>query len=203
MMDTSKDIIPKMADERVNSTPSLVGRQRQRQEPIPSRQCQRGNSSAAEKRESHDENDVNWRHLSQPRQRRLLASRIGSLPFVTPTPINDAFTTPGNAFDTSSKAFAAPKNTFTTPSNTSDQEPKPLYGSELRIHFASLEKTAVEASTKEHISNVEMELKRLREERKNVLREMDEMELRDVVEMWEEGIMMIDDIINDLMRGNG
>ncbi|KAK3947536.1 hypothetical protein QBC32DRAFT_383726 [Pseudoneurospora amorphoporcata] len=71
-----------------------------------------------------------------------------------------------------------------------------LTGSELRNHFASLEKKAVEASMEEHIKNVETELDELRGEREKMLRELEyEMESAEVDEWWEEGIMAIGDMI--------
>lgn len=69
------------------------------------------------------------------------------------------------------------------------------------MHFASLDKIAIAASIEERIRSVEGELNRLREEREEMVRELelgDEMERAgagDVDERWEEGVMVIDEMI--------
>lgn len=79
-----------------------------------------------------------------------------------------------------------------TVTDSHDQASQSPTGSNLRNHFAALEKSAVEASIQERIKSVETELDRLRAEKNKLLKELqDEM----VDERWEEGVLAIDDLI--------
>ncbi|EGO55130.1 hypothetical protein NEUTE1DRAFT_139399 [Neurospora tetrasperma FGSC 2508] len=114
-----------------------------------------------------NDNTANWRELSQPRARRLIA-RHGTT--------YTSLTKLGSSGRTTSLHHILGRGRH-------EEGAQDMSGSELRMHFASLDKTAVATSIEERIRSVEVELNRLREEREKMVRELgDKMERADVDE---------------------
>ncbi|CCC12143.1 hypothetical protein SMACR_05881 [Sordaria macrospora] len=221
-----KDIVPNMADKEdigpdnsgdviVDVTLHLHSPPRHRHH----RRChhQRHQRVITRGIQTFDEKEVNWRELSQPRQRRLIC-RVG-LGAEGTTSLNLGKTGTATATATAGFMLDADENTSTstatlpdeatslhrvfgtgtdtgtgtgTVTDSHDQASQSPTGSNLRNHFAALEKSAVEASIQERIKSVETELDRLRAEKNKLLKELqDEM----VDERWEEGVLAIDDLI--------
>lgn len=133
-----------------------------------------------------NENVVNWRHLSQPRHRRISARYGLAIDGSSSTTTSSTTTLSGDEEHASTSLHHVDGSGGYYEGSLSKS------GSELGMHFAALGKAAVEASIQERIENVETELNMLRKEREDLLKELrDEM----VDERWEEGILAIDDLI--------
>ncbi|ESA41833.1 hypothetical protein GE21DRAFT_9810 [Neurospora crassa] len=128
-----------------------------------------------------NDNTANWRKLSQPRARRLLA-RHG--------PTYTSLTKLGSSGSGSGRTTTSLHHILGS-RGSHEKGAQDMSGTELRMHFASMDKNAVAASIEERIRSVEVELNRLRGEREEMVRELelgDEMERAgDVDERWEEG----------------
>ncbi|KAK3485331.1 uncharacterized protein B0T23DRAFT_327381 [Neurospora hispaniola] len=188
-MNTSKDIIPNMADKtgRQDDSSDVMTTPNTSLHSVSVHHHRRDIFAVKSPSTTHthhpittplNDNTANWRELSQPRARRLIA-RHGTT-FLTKL---------GSSGRTTSLHHILGRGSH-------EKGAQDMSGSELRMHFASLDKNAVAASIEERIRSVEVELNRLREEREEMVRELgDEMERADVDERWEEGIVAIDEMI--------
>lgn len=183
MMDPSnaKDIIPSQADEKrggQDDSSGVVVRVRLGSSPSYNRRRRHGRRHQRDvTRDTHKygfkwkEGEVNWRKSSQPRNRRLLG-RFG-LEGTTSTTSTETSTEDNNA-------------------STYESSSESLSGSNLRDHFTSLDKSAVQVFINERIKRVEFELEKLRAEREKLLKELEDEE---VDEQWEDGVLAIDDLM--------
>ncbi|KAK3388579.1 hypothetical protein B0T20DRAFT_484152 [Sordaria brevicollis] len=120
------------------------------------------------------ESEEDWRVLSRPRQRRL-SSRFGR--------VLDTIATREQG-----------SQSFLSSASGSNSELSP---SSLRARFLALDQAAVKASIEEHVTNVEAELEKLKAEREQILRELEEEDEEDVEveEQWEEGVRSVDEFM--------